>query len=59
MKQIKTIRKWLDEAEDFDTEVNRALRDGWELKNCKVLKPVEQPARHTVLYAELEKELDQ
>lgn len=30
MKQIKTIRNRLDKAEEFDREVNAALRSGFE-----------------------------
>lgn len=62
MKQIKTIRSRLDNAKDFDTEVNRALRDGWELKKRRILRPVAQSTdryTYTILYAELEKEIDQ
>lgn len=62
MKQIKTIRSRLDNAKDFDTEVNRALRDGWELKKRRILRPLAQSTDRytcTILYAELEKELDQ
>ena len=62
MKQIKTIRSRLDNAKDFDLEVNMAIADGWELKKRRILRPVAQSEErytYTILYAELEKELDQ
>ena len=62
MKQIKTIRSRLDNAEDFDFKVNMAIADGWELKKRRILRPVAQSIDRytcTILYAELEKEIDQ
>lgn len=64
MKQIKTIRNRLDNAEDFDREVNVALRLGWELKYRTVIyRTVIVPMAHAdgcvsynMLYAELERE---
>lgn len=61
MKQIKTIKNRLDNAEDFDLKVNMAIADGWELKKRKVLKPAaqsEEKYTYIMLYAELEKETD-
>lgn len=60
MLQIKTIRNRLDNAPFFDDEVNTALRDGWTLKKRTVLRPIgqsESTYSHTMLYAELEKEV--
>lgn len=60
MLQIKTIRNRLDNPTLFDDEVNAALRDGWTLKKRTVLRPIGQPESvymHTMLYAELEKEV--
>lgn len=60
MLQIKTIRKRLDYPALFDDEVNAALRDGWTLKKRTVLRPIGQSESvyaHTMLYAELEKEV--
>lgn len=57
--EIKTIRKRLDNAEEFDREVNAALADGWRLTRRDVILPT-QPITgsnyfHTMLYAELVK----
>lgn len=60
MLQIKIIRERLDYPALFDDEVNTALRDGWTLKNRTVLRPIgqsESAYSHTMLYAELEKEV--
>lgn len=60
MLQIKTIRNRLDNPALFDDEVNTALRDGWTLKKRTVLRPIgqsESAYSHTMLYAELEKEV--
>ena len=60
MLQIKTIRNRLDNPTLFDYEVNTALRDGWTLKKRTVLRPIgqsESAYSHTMLYAELEKEV--
>lgn len=60
MLQIKTIRNRLDNSALFDDEVNAALRDGWTLKKRTVLRPIgqsESAYSHTMLYAELEKEV--
>ena len=60
MLQIKTIRDRLDNNTYFDDEVNASLRDGWTLKKRPVLRPIgqsESTYSHTMLYAELEKEV--
>lgn len=60
MLQIKTIRNRLDNPTLFDDEVNTALRNGWTLKKRTVLRPIgqsESAYSHTMLYAELEKEV--
>ena len=60
MLQIKTIRNRLDNPTLFDDEVNAALHDGWTLKKRTVLRPIGQSESvymHTMLYAELEKEV--
>ena len=59
MKQIKTIRNRLDNADKFDREVNEALRAGLELKYRTVIVPMAQcDTLHTyhMLYAEMERE---
>ena len=61
MKQIKTIKNRLDNAEAFDEAVNAALRDGWELTKRDVIRPNAHPdgeTSFTMLYAELEFETD-
>lgn len=58
MKQIKTIKNRLDNSENFDKEVNKALQEGWELTRREVLQPKAQSEAtraFTMLYAELEK----
>ncbi len=60
MLQIKTILNRLDYSTFFDKEVNAALRDGWTLKKRTVIWPIGQSESvymHTMLYAELEKEV--
>lgn len=60
MLQIKTIWNRLENATLFDDEVNAALCDGWTLKKRTVLRPIGQSESvymHTMLYAELEKEV--
>lgn len=55
--QIKTIKDRLDNNENFDGEVNKALAEGWILGKRMVLTPT-QPITgstyfHIMLYAEL------
>lgn len=57
--QIKTIKNRLDNTENFDSEVNKALAEGWILGKRMVLTPT-QPITgstyfHTMLYVELYK----
>lgn len=61
MKQIKTIVFRLIHNKDFDTEVNVAIIEGWELKKRTVIVPKAQSDEcsfYNMLYAELEKEID-
>lgn len=60
MKQIKTIVYKLNNATDFDKEVNEAIKEGWALIERKVLQPPAQPNvgntyLNNLLYAELER----
>jgi uncharacterized paraquat-inducible protein A len=55
MKQIKTIRARLDNAEIFDEKVNAAIAEGWELKRRDFI-PSRSENSFTMLYAELERE---
>lgn len=61
MKQIKTILKPYSELNSYDLEVNRLLREGWELKKRAITTASGEPnevgscAVVQVLYAELEK----
>lgn len=60
MKQIKTIKNRLDNAELFDDAVNAAIEEGWQLTNRKVLPPMAMrngDQTYGVLYAELEREI--
>ena len=60
MKQIKTIKNRLDNAEIFDDEVNAALAEGWCLTRREVIRPNAHPVGETsftMLYAELEREI--
>ena len=60
MLQIKTIRYRLDSPNNFDNDVNVALREGWTLKKRTVLRPISQSDTsytHMMLYAELEMEV--
>lgn len=61
MKQIKTIKNRLDNAEDFDNDVNAALAEGWTLTRREVIRPNAHPVGETsftMLYAELEREVE-
>lgn len=62
MKQIKTIRYKFYHSEEFDSDVNKALADGWTLTKRLVLQPTAQPHSdstyfNNMLYAELEKDV--
>lgn len=56
--EIKTISNRLDNAKEFDAEVNDALAEGWALVKREVLR-IDQPRRdiffYSMLYAELVK----
>lgn len=58
MKQIKTIMRNANAAEEFDAEVNKAIAEGWALVKRDVLRPYEGPTRifFRMLYAELERQ---
>lgn len=61
MKQIKTIKNRLDNAEEFDAEVNAALVEGWTLTRRDVIRPNAHPVGETsftMLYAELELDIE-
>ena len=61
--EIKTVRRKLDYVDEFDTEVNNLLRDGWRLVRRDVLQPPAQPNSdvyfNTMLYAELVRDTPQ
>ena len=61
MLQIKTIVTRINNAEDFDAEVNAAIAEGWHLTKREALQPLSQPSNsdhvvYTALYAELVKD---
>ena len=55
-KEIRTVIKYFDGAiyydDDFDTEVNKLLENGWELKRRDIITV----GGKAILYAELERE---
>lgn len=56
MKQIKTVWNRIDRSNDFDSEVNQALEDGWDM----IIRTLYVPNNETtypLLYAEFEKEI--
>lgn len=55
MKQIKTIKAPLCKSEDFDKEVNAALREGWALEKRHII-PGQYHGDLPQLVAELEAE---
>lgn len=60
MLEIKTIKYRLDDSNNFDSVVNKAIADGWELVERRVLQPLAHPNNgstytNTMLYAELER----
>ncbi len=66
MKQIKTIYKELNprfsndpQIQEFDDELNKALKEGWKLIRREVLPPHTGMDHdiHRTLYAELEREV--
>ena len=61
MKQIKTVLKPYADLYEFDSEVNRLLKEGWFLRkreiqrvSCEVSESFTIPSIY-VLYAELER----
>lgn len=59
MLQIKTIAKRIDDAKEFDAEVNAAIAEGWVLVKREVLQPLAHPTNgisRRMLYAELGRE---
>jgi hypothetical protein len=60
MLEIKTILNDLNEAADFDKNVNAALADGWKLVRRDVLPGWEgdTTVAYRKLYAELERETE-
>lgn len=60
MKQIKTIKNRLDNNEEFDNEVNTAIKEGWTLVKRDIILPIAQSPLttfYTMLYAELERDV--
>ena len=57
MLEIKTVINRLDNATDFDDEVNKALAEGWELVRRDVLQSHTEN-KYSMLYAELERETE-
>ena len=49
MYQIKTIVNRLDNADEFDEEINRALADGWQTKEILLVNP-NQPMNGTTYF---------
>ena len=58
MMQIKTVVGRLDNAENFDTQVNKFLKDGWSLKRQYLSTPRQGGTLnyYRMLIAELVKE---
>lgn len=57
--KIKTIIDRLDNYNDFDNSVNKALEAGWKLTKREALIPKAQSQSfetYTMLYAELERD---
>lgn len=54
MRQIKTVIRPVERADEFDSEVNKLLRRGWRMKRRETLSlPMLQTQ---MLYAELERD---
>ena len=54
MRQIKTVIRPVERADEFDSEVNKLLRRGWRIKRRETLSlPMLQTP---MLYAELERD---
>lgn len=58
MTQIKTVVSRIDNAENFDTQVNKYLKDGWSLKRRYLSTPRQGGTLnyYRMLIAELVKE---
>lgn len=61
MLEIKTIIRSTREMDQYDAEVNEAIRDGWVLVRRDVLQPFEGMTKlwDRILYAELEREVEE
>lgn len=55
MRQIKTVVRPVEQAAEFDCEVNKLLRRGWKLTRRETLNLPER--LEPLLYAELERRL--
>ena len=61
MRQIKTVVRPVEQAAEFDSDVNKLLRRGWQIKRRETLLLPDAPneafnvATFPVLYAELER----
>ena len=61
MRQIKTVVRPVEQAAEFDSDVNKLLRRGWQIKRRETLLLPNAPneafnvATIPVLYAELER----
>ena len=58
MLEIKTIVLNINECVSFDGMVNICLSEGWELVRREII-PAHTPDRYTLLYAELERVIDE
>jgi hypothetical protein len=63
MRQIKTLIRRIEQAAQFDAEINQLLAEGWTLKKQEVLKLPGEPSEAfnvpgvPALYAELTREV--
>ena len=55
MRQIKTVVWPAEQADEFDSEVNKLLRRGWKLTRRETLNLPEH--QEPLLYAELERRI--
>ncbi len=55
MRQIKTVVRSAELADEFDWEVNKLLRRGWKLTRRETLNLPER--QEPILYAELERRI--
>ena len=55
MRQIKMVVRPVEQAAEFDSEVNKLLRRGWKLTRRETLNPPER--LESLLYAELERRI--